>query len=454
MSSRILLLTAIGLALIGTLGITSPFQAEPTQTYWVDAGHPAASDGNAGTESEPWRTIQHAADVLQPGEQVLVKSGVYTELYQGTPNTQVAGIKPQESGTPSAPIIFAAAPGHTPVIDQLGQGTGFYIFKRNHIVIQGFEIRNVEMAGIWTAVDGARDITLLDNNIHDVDGPRGSNTGAIKLDGCQDCTVQRNWLHKVRVGGERELNSAGLHSFDMENTLIADNAISDVHAGVYHKRSSGGPGAQITRNLLRDTNIGVLYSVAGNGDPEHRNALVSENEFVQCGRGIVATVHETAEPSRDLMIRNNAFIDCREGVSLLGVDDVTLLNNIFRVDEAAIVTIGDERRPVRISRSDFNMFDGAVVFISNRFADNESRYQGLRSWRRDMGFDQQSLEEEVEFRATSAEQSWLELSSPALGAGEAGLNIGPHPVEEQVLGPSSFVAPPAPLGLQLSTDWR
>ena len=187
-----------------------------------------------------------------------------------------------------------------------------------------------------------------------MDGPRGSNTGAIKLDGCQDCTVQRNWLHKVRVGGERELNSAGLHSFDMENTLIADNLINDVHAGIYHKRSSGGPGAQISATCCADTNIGVLYSVAGGGDPAHRNALVSENEFVQCGRGIVATVHETEEPSRDLMIRNNAFIDCREGISLLGVDDVTLLNNIFRVDEAAIVTIGDERRPVRISRSDFN----------------------------------------------------------------------------------------------------
>jgi len=75
--------------------------------YYVDGGAPDASDQNAGTEAAPWKTISRAASAeeLQPGDTVLVKSGVYREE-----------VIIEKSGEPDKPLTFAVAPGHRVVI--------------------------------------------------------------------------------------------------------------------------------------------------------------------------------------------------------------------------------------------------------------------------------------------------------------------------------------------------
>jgi hypothetical protein len=50
-----------------------------TKTIVVDQQHPLASDGNPGTVDMPLRTINKAAQMVQAGEQVRIKSGVYRE---------------------------------------------------------------------------------------------------------------------------------------------------------------------------------------------------------------------------------------------------------------------------------------------------------------------------------------------------------------------------------------
>ena len=40
----------------------------------------AGSDSNPGTQTAPWRTIQHAADTVRAGSTVNVRGGVYEEL--------------------------------------------------------------------------------------------------------------------------------------------------------------------------------------------------------------------------------------------------------------------------------------------------------------------------------------------------------------------------------------
>ncbi|MCJ7662282.1 MAG: hypothetical protein MUO67_24310, partial [Anaerolineales bacterium] len=57
------------------IGIESP----SSNIYYVDQSHPQASDTNPGTETLPWFTIQHAADVLIAGETVIIKPGFYAE---------------------------------------------------------------------------------------------------------------------------------------------------------------------------------------------------------------------------------------------------------------------------------------------------------------------------------------------------------------------------------------
>ena len=74
-------------------------------TFVVDQAHPQARDDNPGTAESPLRTITKAAELVQPGDTVLVRAGLYREH-----------IPFQKSGTPQAPIRFIAEPTGSAVI--------------------------------------------------------------------------------------------------------------------------------------------------------------------------------------------------------------------------------------------------------------------------------------------------------------------------------------------------
>ncbi|HXS75188.1 MAG TPA: right-handed parallel beta-helix repeat-containing protein [Terracidiphilus sp.] len=77
-----------------------------TKTYYVDGQAKNADDAGPGTKERPFKTINHAAKVLQPGERVVIAAGVYREF-----------IQPARGGTgPEAMISYEAAPGATVVV--------------------------------------------------------------------------------------------------------------------------------------------------------------------------------------------------------------------------------------------------------------------------------------------------------------------------------------------------
>jgi hypothetical protein len=77
-----------------------------SKTYYVDGASPRADDGGPGTREQPFRTIGKAADVLQPGERVVIASGIYREV-----------VEPKRGGTgPDRMISYEAADGATVVI--------------------------------------------------------------------------------------------------------------------------------------------------------------------------------------------------------------------------------------------------------------------------------------------------------------------------------------------------
>jgi hypothetical protein len=77
-----------------------------TKTYYVDNMNPRAADPNPGTSELPFLTIGRAAEVLQPGERVVIMSGVYRER-----------IDPARGGTgPDRMISYEAAPGANVIV--------------------------------------------------------------------------------------------------------------------------------------------------------------------------------------------------------------------------------------------------------------------------------------------------------------------------------------------------
>jgi hypothetical protein len=115
-----------------------PAQAAGNVYYVAKNG----SNSNAGTEAQPWLTIQKAASTLTAGDTVYVKAGTYREQ-----------VKPKNSGTAGNVITYAAYPGDTVIIDGTGVSSGsdghglVELTGVSYVTIDGFEVQNEDTAG-------------------------------------------------------------------------------------------------------------------------------------------------------------------------------------------------------------------------------------------------------------------------------------------------------------------
>lgn len=98
------------------------------QVWYVSGSGSDNSDGK--TEKTAFRTLQKAANLVNPGDIVYVGNGVYANS-DNSDNSAVLHIK--RSGTPNAWITWKALPGHKPEVQPTGWG-GITIESSYHIV--------------------------------------------------------------------------------------------------------------------------------------------------------------------------------------------------------------------------------------------------------------------------------------------------------------------------------
>src|SRR6185295_5191758 len=106
----------------------------PNSSFYVAT---TGNDSNPGTQSAPWRTVQHAADTARAGSTVNVRGGIYEEL-----------VSINTSGNASDGFItLRRFPGETAVLDAThftpsGRQAVLTIHNQSYVRIEGFEIRN------------------------------------------------------------------------------------------------------------------------------------------------------------------------------------------------------------------------------------------------------------------------------------------------------------------------
>lgn len=135
----------------------------PAAIYVVDQAVPGAADTNPGNEERPFKTVQAAANVVQPGDTVYVMQGSYGEH-----------VKVRGGGVQGKPIAFVARPRRTVIV------RGFDL-EAGHIRVEGFEITADPPA---TAVQlRASHCEILDNYIHDMKTAVSGTVGKLSADG-------------------------------------------------------------------------------------------------------------------------------------------------------------------------------------------------------------------------------------------------------------------------------
>ena len=154
-------------ALFILLACVSGAFGQSNSSFYVST---TGDDSNPGTQTAPWRTVQHAADTVRAGNTVNVRGGVYDELVT---------IKASGNATVGF-ITFKSYPGETAILDAEhitppGRSGILTIHDKSYVRIEGFEIRNFRTAehrltplGISVMGVGSH-IELLKNNVHHIE---------------------------------------------------------------------------------------------------------------------------------------------------------------------------------------------------------------------------------------------------------------------------------------------
>jgi len=107
---------------------------------------PQGDDKNAGFRESPWKTPEHAGKMGKAGDTVTFLPGDYP-----------GNLKPVNSGTPNAPVIFRAAEPRQAKLLKAPDGCPVEIKGISHIQIQGMYIQS---SGGWMKIEKSDHITI------------------------------------------------------------------------------------------------------------------------------------------------------------------------------------------------------------------------------------------------------------------------------------------------------
>jgi len=206
---------------------------------------PNGNDSNPGTESQPWLTIQQAANTLTAGDTAYIRAGTYAER-----------VFPQNSGDAGQYITYAAYPGETATIDGasivMPEWTGLFdITNRAYIRVSGLRILNsgpnLHNSGILA--DTSSHIIIEDNYIYN------STDSGIGVWTCSDVTVDGNEVETACTRGYNECISVGVtDGFEVKNNHVHHSA----KEGICTK--DGSSNGKVFGNKVHDT-VRVGYYV-------------------------------------------------------------------------------------------------------------------------------------------------------------------------------------------------
>jgi hypothetical protein len=439
-------------------------------TYYLDPVN--GSDENDGSASAPWKSFKKINSYYQtsyrpsgwvelmPGDTILLKNGVYSEVFQ--PGEWQQG--PTGGGSfvayfrgrkrePDKPFTIKALPGHKPIIDPKGKGIGLSIFQSSHWQVEGIDIRNAYGRGL--NIGESQEINVKNVHIHDTDGIDNNNIAGLYLTDCWNVEVAysefndnydrtcadtngratENSCNVVIFGGVRGGN-VEIHHCKVYQSLPLSHDLSG--GGIKYKHASRLPDAffHVHHNEFRNCKFFAFGSGTANTHFHHNlimgGAGISSRDFGGITHQVNQvfehnTLYDTSgfELSPTTGWRNAQFPD--DPKSIVFRKNIVYDTRPKYSNEHGIVVIGtyitDETYRATIPELTFrqNCYfnpNGSVQFnMASGFNHKEGYTEGgvfsLEKWWRTCGYDADSIEADPRFIDLSSEDFRLKDGSPS-----------------------------------------
>jgi Right handed beta helix region len=383
------------LTLLAMLVCVSGAFGQANASFYVST---AGDDSNPGTQSAPWRTVQHAADTVRAGSTVNVRGGIYEEL-----------VSINASGNASDGFTtFRSYPGETAILDATrftpsGRSAILTIHNQSYVRIEGFEIRNFRTAEhrltpLGISVTGAGShIELLKNNVHHIeqnfdgrDAPgRGGNGFGIAVYGTDaknaitELTIDGNAVHHLKTGSSESLVVNGnVTNFRITHNVVHDNNNIGIDI-IGFERTAPDPAVDQARDGLVSGNL--VYNTTSRGNPAYGNDQSSDGIYVDGGTRVLieqnvihnvdfgielASEHQNRATSY-IIARNNLIFHCNTaGVSIGGyapergrTDHCIVVNNTLYENDTAGTGSGEFQMQWNMTD---DIFENNIVYAGSR----------------------------------------------------------------------------------------
>ena len=295
----------VGFAMLVFLASRNALYAQTGRQLYVS---PSGNDSSSGSQLQPFRTIQHAADMVMAGDVVTVADGVYTGACGG------AIVCLSRGGSAGNPVTFRAEHrGGAKLDGRNNTNTDGIVFQStaNYVVIDGFEIYGVGNAS-------------------------GSSSGIEVYAGGHDSVFSRNDIHDIgRLCTDTSNGEVGIF-IEQPNVHVEGNKIHDI--------GRFGPGengcSPNTYYQTHDHGVYVDGEGGGSGIPGASNAFIANNVFYNNARGWSIQVYPGTV--NGLSILNNTFAFAnpnQDGHIILGANtsNARIMNNIFYKPHGAAI---------------------------------------------------------------------------------------------------------------------
>ena len=387
--------------LVAVIGILSPGMARPAD-YWV--ARRGMDRERGGGRTNPWASLQFAANHVKAGDTVHVVDGDYV------------GFDLRRGGDEQSPIRFIAE-GKAVRITQRNSRTpdGINIEGASHVVVDGFVVTKMPRAGVRGALSPHLAIRKIRT---DHNGSWGIFTAF-----CDDLALINNHVSSsVKEHGIYVSNSG-------DRPIIRGNVAWDNRGCGIHMNgdlSSGGDGiisgALVENNIIFGNGRGGGSGINADGvqDSKFQNNLLYGNH----ANGISLYRICGAEGSTGNLVVNNTIIMASNGRWAVSIGDASssckVLNNILLHANAA-------RGSINISKDSMPGFQSDHNLVVDRFSvDDGSSTMDLSRWQ---ALTSQDLHSRVSlpgdlFVDEASSDYHLRDRSPAIDAADP--SLAPH----------------------------
>ena len=355
------------------------------------------SDSNPGTIQLPLRTIQHAAEIAQPGITVYIRGGVYCQrlLLRASGNAH------------DGFITFRSSPGEKAVLDGecLTQAEGdtsmVELLDASYVRVQDLEIRNLRTSvprtvpwGIRVSGSGSH-IEILENDVHHIeqnastgrrsgDAGNGIGIGVYGTNGqmpISDLVIDGNEVHHLKTGlSESVVVNGNVAGFRISRNKVHDNnnigidmigfeqvapdpAVDRARDGVVREN--------LVYNITSGSRPGILADADGIYVDGGTRILIERNVVHDVDFGISLESEHFGRSTSQVVARNNLIYFCHAaGLDIGGYDakrggteDVVIVNNTLYRNDVWHVGKGEFLMMFYMRK---NVFKNNIIFTHKR----------------------------------------------------------------------------------------